>query len=338
MVSQIFSLAAAGALLLSTAAAETYDVRAQVLHDKFGLDLASRMVRRQDESLNSTDDTLSSIASSATADITSLSSSLPSRTTGLITSRTLSASSTGSAFNSDVPYWSGPDEQYIIDMCLPNFLDEARASRLGIELTSKTQEGAYLEGAKLAISLGGSPYPCEQAVYIEYACHANATKPADYLAEQQCYCGSTFFDADQACNDCFLAHGLVSASKQEYGDRMDKFSEKVCDATPVAGGVFAAAKTMLPDAQTRLEWASKSVVQHPSSTAVSLYATLPALSVPALTGEATARATNWGNWPGVKGSEATNSGSGATNAAVGGVVPIAGAVLGAMMLGAGLVL
>lgn len=308
----IISLAAAGAFLLSFASAETFDVRSQLLHNKFGdlSHLTPQVVRRQDDRFNATDETLNSITSAYSASRTASSAS---------------AASTGTASSpSSSPYWTGPDALYIINMCMPNLIDVDRATRLGINLRVKTESQALLEVAKLGISLGGSPFPCEQSVYIDLACHANATKPADYLAEQQCYCGSTFVEANQACNSCFLAHGLLGPSDKEYGDFMTSFSAKVCDATPMAGGIAAAAKTDLPDQTTVLNFAPKTAVAHPSSTAVSLYATLPPLSMPAFTGEATARATNWGNWP--------------TSAASAYTAPVMGVVFSAVALGAALVL
>lgn len=110
---------------------------------------------------------------------------------------------------------------------------------------------------------------------------------------------------------------------------MSSFSGKVCDATPAPGGILAAAKTDLPVQTaigTDMSFAPKSVVKHLSSTAVSLYADLPSLSIPAITGEATARATTWGNW------------QGATSAASGYAAPVVGVIVGAVALVAALVL
>lgn len=339
-MTRLYSLAAAGALLLSAAsvAAESFDVRNMALEHKFGDLVAHQPVRRQE--FNSTEtqnpDDLSSEFTSATATATGARASdlqgdldsttvAPSRTRSAL----FGAATTTSASNSDYyGYWSGPDLEYIADMCMPNLVDTSRAYSLGIKLQVTNQKDAYLEMAKLVISLGGSPFPCEQGLYIEYACHANATKPVDYLAEQQCYCGSTFWEADQACNDCFLAHGLKGPSKKEYGDRMTSFSSKVCDSTPMPHGIGMAAQTDLPDQTSILSYESASAVPHPSKSAVSYYATIKPMSVPAITGEAAARQTTWGNMDGKGGS----SGAG-VNAA-----PMLGAILGAMALGAGLIL
>lgn len=340
IMTRLYSLAAAGALLLSATfvTAESFDVRNMVLEHKFGDLVAHQLVRRQEFNSTETqtpDDLLSSELTSVTATATGASASDSSGdldSTTVAPSRTRSAlfgAATTSASDSDYyGYFSGPDLAYIANMCMPNLVDTSRANSLGIKLKVTNQKDAYLEMAKLVISLGGSPFPCEQGLYIEYACHANATKPVDYLAEQQCYCGSTFWEADQACNDCFLAHGLKGPSKKEYGDRMNSFSSKVCDSTPMPRGIGMAAQTELPDQTAILRYESASAVAHPSKSAVSYYATIKPMSVPAITGEAAARQTTWGNMDGKGG----YSGAG-VNAA-----PMLGAILGAMALGAGLIL
>lgn len=302
-MTRLYSLAAACGILLSatSVAAENFDVRGQLLKHKFGDFVAHHLVRRQE--LNATE--------IQSAD-------------DLVSANTTSASASDDYYG----YWSGPDATYLVDMCMPNMFDESRARDLGIKFYVTSIEAGYVEAAKLAISLGGSPFPCEQSIYIEYACHANATKPVDYLAEQQCYCGSTFWEADQACNDCFLAHGLKGPSKKDYGDTMNSFSSKVCAATPIAGGIIAAAKTDLPDQTAILSYEKASAVAHPSQTAVSYYAEVKPMSIPAITGEAAARQTTWGNMDGKGGF----SGAGVN------VAPMCGAILGAMALGAGLIL
>lgn len=338
-MTRLSSLAAAGALLLSatSVAAENFDVRGQLLHHKFGDSVAHHLIRRQEFNSSETqtaDDLLSSEVTSATPTATDSSAS---DLWGELDSVTLSASRTGGSLLSSATasvsddyygYWSGPDAAYVADMCMPNLFDESRARGLGIELYVTSVEAAYLEAAKLAISLGGSPFPCEQSIYIEYACHANATKPVDYLAEQQCYCGSTIWEADQACNDCLLAHGLKGPSKKDYGDMMSSFSSKVCAATPMAGGIGAAAETDLPDQTAILSYEKASAVAHPSQTAVSYYAEVKPMSIPTITGEAVARQTTWGNMDGKGGSS-----SAGVN-----VAPMMGAILGAMSLGAALIL
>ena len=334
-------MAAAGAILLSATSvvAENFDVRGQLLHLKFGDSVAHHFVRRQElnsaetlsaDDLVSADITSASAAATATGTTASDLWDEPDSTT-LSASRTrgsLFASATASASDDYYGYWSGPDSAYLLDMCMPNMFDESRARDLGIKFYVTSVEEGYREAAKLAISLGGSPFPCEQAVYIEYACHANATKPVDYLAEQQCYCGSTFWEADQACNDCLLSHGAKGPSKKDYGDRMYSFSSKVCATTPMAGGIIAAAKTDLPDQTAIFGYEEASAVAHPSQTAVSYYAEVKPMSVPAITGEAAARQTTWGNWGGNGGF----SGAGVNTA------PMVGVILGAMALGAGLIL
>ena len=339
---RLSSLAAAGALLLSatSAAAESFDVRNMILSHKFGDLAAHHLIRRQEFNSTETrrpDDIIDSENASASASATTTGAS-PSDLWGDLDSTTLAPSRTSSAFfgsattsasDSDYyGYWSGPDLEYLADMCMPNLVDTSRAYSMGIKLQVTNQKDAYLEMAKLVISLGGSPFPCEQGMYIEYACHANATKPVDYLAEQQCYCGSTFWEADQACNDCFLAHGLKGPSKKDYSERMNSFSSKVCDSTPMPQGIGMAAQTELPDQTALLSYEGASAVAHPSKSAVSYYATIKPMSVPTITGEAAARQTTWGNM----------DGKGGFNGAGMNVAPMFGAILGAVALGAGLIL
>lgn len=145
-------------------------------------------------------------------------------------------------------------------------------------------------------SLHDSPFPCEQQVYILNTCVANDTTAIDYLAEQQCICGSNFRETIQGCGACYSAHGLTS-DMEKSNELVSSMWSAECSARPtqafqeilysIAYRIELTASTPQSETTTTLE-----NDQFPSQTAVSNYWTgLSSPSLGSITGSATARAT-----------------------------------------------
>ncbi|KFY55367.1 hypothetical protein V497_07010 [Pseudogymnoascus sp. VKM F-4516 (FW-969)] len=114
-----------------------------------------------------------------------------------------------------------PNRIYLDAMCLP---------------TKSKLDPAPL--SELVAAMANSPFPCEQRIYLERTCFANGTTPNDFLAEQQCLCGSNYFSALAACYGCRIAHGLVvtPADLVEFSSQVSRHSTAECEATPVSQG------------------------------------------------------------------------------------------------------
>ncbi|PVH78014.1 hypothetical protein DL98DRAFT_517008 [Cadophora sp. DSE1049] len=167
---------------------------------------------------------------------------------------------------------------YLQEMCLPNVAEYIN-----------NVDSSY---DNLIPSLHDSPLPCEQEAYIINTCIANDTTAIDYLAEQQCICGSNFRETFEGCNACYLAHGFTS-ELEGTEELMSSIWTAECSARPTQAFtdlLYIAAETVSTprsDSTTTLE-----NDQFPGQTAVSNYWTgLPSASLGSITGSATARAT-----------------------------------------------
>lgn len=164
----------------------------------------------------------------------------------------------------------------VVLMCFPLYSNNSRTLTLG--LTPDT----------LIPSLVNSPFPCEQLLYLSNACLSNGTTAIDFLAEQQCLCGGSWFDAAIGCELCQIAHGVQGATHAEVSASVSSLSRAECATSPPRGPftnlvpplnhtTLQADVTLGPD-------------QYPDQTAVSNYFTATASMTPgAITGEATKR-------------------------------------------------
>ncbi|OBT46757.1 hypothetical protein VE00_02601 [Pseudogymnoascus sp. WSF 3629] len=114
-----------------------------------------------------------------------------------------------------------PNRIYLDAMCLPT---KAKLGSVSL--------------AEIVASMASSPFPCEQRIYLERTCFANGTTTNDFLAEQQCLCGSNYFEALAACYDCQIAHGLVvtPSSLASFSSVVSSRSTAECSASPVTQG------------------------------------------------------------------------------------------------------
>ncbi|OBT81405.1 hypothetical protein VE02_10036 [Pseudogymnoascus sp. 03VT05] len=119
-----------------------------------------------------------------------------------------------------------PNKIYLDSMCLPT---KAKLGRVPL--------------AEIVASMANSPFLCEQRIYLERTCFANGTTTNDFLAEQQCLCGSNYFEALATCYDCQIAHGLVVAPSDlaSFSSRVSGRSTAECSAVLVtkATNLFA---------------------------------------------------------------------------------------------------
>lgn len=116
---------------------------------------------------------------------------------------------------------SHPNRIYLDSMCIPT------KAKLG-----------WVPLDELVAAMASSPFPCEQRIYLEQTCFANGTTTNDFLAEQQCLCGSNYFEALAACYDCQIAHGLVvtPSGLASFSSAVSRHSTDECSASPVTQG------------------------------------------------------------------------------------------------------
>ncbi|KAL2068552.1 hypothetical protein VTL71DRAFT_14889 [Oculimacula yallundae] len=168
------------------------------------------------------------------------------------------------------------DLHYLARMCYPNYSDPPIDSSNSADYT-------------IASLLHDSPLPCEQVQFIFNGCIANGTTEIDYLAEQQCFCGSNFLDAYRGCIDCSRIHGFSEGAEQTLA-QIDTVWTAECKSGPSPGFVslFDEALPEQPETPTT----TLSGDRFPSQTAVSNYWTgAPRAILGSITGSATARQT-----------------------------------------------
>ncbi|RDW77863.1 hypothetical protein BP5796_05715 [Coleophoma crateriformis] len=176
-------------------------------------------------------------------------------------------------------YIIGNASEYVNEMCYPLYVNDSRP--------------ADLDGG--VAWLADSPFPCEQELYIEAICQANGTTAIDYKAEQDCFCGSSYWDMMEACSNCFFVHGFPRGPGDPVAAEaswVKSLSRAECTpATPTQPFSSILTTSTLSGTMTELI-ITLSNDQFPSQTAVSNYYTSTApVSVGQITGSATARAT-----------------------------------------------
>lgn len=242
-------------------------------------------------------------------------------------------------------YLSGADavlkdsaSAYLDTMCLPNLSNATRQISLKLSVND------------LAASLGMSPFPCEQEMYIGAVCTANGTTPDDFLAEQECLCTGGYWEAVRGCNACNYAHGYrgsppVSAAAFEYSTAsyISSLRAAECHVSPPYQPFSNLLPTFNITAAEDSPLTTLASDLYPNNTAVSNYFTATQSMTPGrITGSATARLTIWTNTNGVRytpTSTPTSTGSGSpstsTSSTAAGASATNGARAGAVMATSG---
>ncbi|KAJ5946412.1 hypothetical protein N7454_003251 [Penicillium verhagenii] len=181
-----------------------------------------------------------------------------------------------------------PVSQYLSRMCLPLWSNATRSMELGLSV-----------GGQVA-SLSESPFPCERATYIAAACAANGTSEIDFLAEQECLCHGSYWEAEAGCNSCYFVHGNTYSSPSKAASYLTSLSMAECTPSPPT----QAFSNLTPPVNfTALIEAPPMTLGHdqfPNNTAVSNYFTPTGeMTLGQITGTATARLTSWTNIAGV---------------------------------------
>ncbi|RHZ48470.1 uncharacterized protein CDV56_100009, partial [Aspergillus thermomutatus] len=169
-----------------------------------------------------------------------------------------------------------PAREYLTSVCYPNYSNNTRFIALRLALNNITS------------SLANSPFPCEQALYIENACSANGTTEIDFLAEQECLCNGAYFDVLAGCDACYYEHGYTALPPAEASSSRSSLSVAECGPTPP----YQPFSNLLPAVNaTSIENAPAITLgtdRFPNNTAVSNYWTAAGPVTPgAITGSAT---------------------------------------------------
>jgi hypothetical protein len=184
---------------------------------------------------------------------------------------------------------------YIFGICWPNF-----------------SQRSYLGAAWLI----NSTFPCEVQLAMQGLCFANSTSPLDFLAEQECLCNGAWFDVDLGCSDCVAAHGGAAYNPAGVAKVISTLSSLECNvANPTQSWMALRASyySGLPPAPSESTTTTSWPDLFPNNTAVSNYWTPTGpLTVGAITGSATGRATTTGIDTGIyfPSSDSTSTGSG----------------------------
>lgn len=184
---------------------------------------------------------------------------------------------------------SDPAGMYLDAMCYPLLSNSTRSWALNISIS------------QLVPSLANSPFPCEQYEYIWAVCTANGTTEIDFLAEQECLCGGSFFETQAACSACFFAHGYQGSTPEEAASARSSLSNAECMPTPP----FQPYSNLLPPINfTSIDLPlTLGTDKFPNNTAVSNYFTTTgtaSLTLGTITGSATGRLTSWTNFDGIR--------------------------------------
>ncbi|KAL5318002.1 hypothetical protein ACEPPN_015106 [Leptodophora sp. 'Broadleaf-Isolate-01'] len=169
-----------------------------------------------------------------------------------------------------------PSITYVTSVCLPGYMEAFNNVDVSFE--------------EMLESLHDSPLPCEQEGYIFYTCMAHGTTEIDFLAEQQCICGSNFLSANEGCNACYREHGSPNGIEVPESE-VSSIWTAACSASPTQP--FSAYFNTADDQQFS-PTITLGTDKFPNNTAISNYWTgVPSASVGSITGSATARATEW---------------------------------------------
>ncbi|CAI7619272.1 unnamed protein product [Penicillium pancosmium] len=182
-----------------------------------------------------------------------------------------------------------PVSQYLSRMCLPLWSNATRSMELGISV-----------GDQVA-SLSESPFPCERAMYIAAACTANGTSEIDFLAEQECLCHGSYWEAEAGCNSCHFVHGNTYSSPSKAASYLTSLSMAECTPSPPTQAFSNLTPPVNLTALTEAPPMTLGHDQFPNNTAVSNYFTPTGeMTLGQITGTATARLTSWTNFAGVR--------------------------------------
>ncbi|TVY14682.1 hypothetical protein LARI1_G007858 [Lachnellula arida] len=145
-------------------------------------------------------------------------------------------------------------------------------------------------------SIENSPFPCDQSLYIFFVCTANGTTEIDFLAEQQCICTGSYWEALEACSACRFAHGSSDDSPEEADAPRSSLKTAECSPSPP----FQPFSNLMPTINRTAYRLQPNITltndKFPSNTAVSNYYTKPVSFTPgSITGSATARLTFFTN-------------------------------------------
>ncbi|KAG4434016.1 hypothetical protein IFR05_010498 [Cadophora sp. M221] len=173
-----------------------------------------------------------------------------------------------------------PAFAYLFRMCSPETLNI---------VNNNTSGGAIFPG------LAQASAPCDQRDYIIGSCIANGTVPElDFAAEQQCFCGSNFWEAWLGCEACYRAHGYPEIlSEDDVRSWASSMSSAECLPTPYPSAPFRNLFT-IAEVTSVLPRITLGEDKFPNQTAASNYWTKSASPTPVLgsiTGIATGRAT-----------------------------------------------
>lgn len=109
---------------------------------------------------------------------------------------------------------------YLSLICMPLMSNSTRATEL------------HLNATTVITSLALSPFPCEQQLYLASICQENATDEIDFLAEQECLCGGSFFEVSAGCNACLFSHGYTGETTEEASSSLSALSAAECNPIP----------------------------------------------------------------------------------------------------------
>jgi len=176
-------------------------------------------------------------------------------------------------------------------MCLPLWSNRTQTANL------------HFSNNEIAASLINSPFPCEQEFYLEAVCAANGTAEIDFLAEQECLCNSAFFDILHGCDACYAIHGYLGNSMGLANDSSEiaSLSAAECQPSPPFQPFSNLLSTVNITSASEQPAITLGVDHFPNNTAISNYWTPTRSITPGeITGSATARATSWTNYDGVR--------------------------------------
>ncbi|KAH7306097.1 hypothetical protein BKA65DRAFT_485796 [Rhexocercosporidium sp. MPI-PUGE-AT-0058] len=175
-----------------------------------------------------------------------------------------------------------PAVAYLFKMCSPDTYNHIYGNNTGGDLFP---------------NLSHSSAPCEQRDYIMGSCVANSTvAEVDFAAEQQCLCGSNFWEAWLGCDACYRAHGYPLLDSEEEGTSWaSSISTAECTPSPFPSVPFRNLLTIYTQS-SRAPRITLTNDMFPNQTAVSNYWTKnasPTAVLGSITGIATGRATEW---------------------------------------------
>ncbi|KAL9107397.1 MAG: hypothetical protein Q9227_007681 [Pyrenula ochraceoflavens] len=160
----------------------------------------------------------------------------------------------------------------------------------------------YFSNERNIFDLRNSPFPCEQALYIQVVCTANGTREIDFLAEQECLCnGGNFWELNNGCNDCFWAHGFRNGTLDQASSTVASLSAAECTPSPPYQPYSNLLTTIDRSDAAKLPPMTLTNDRFPNDTAVSHYWTSKGVAtLGKITGSATGRLTRWTNTDGVR--------------------------------------